>query len=42
MALNHRSLTRAGLPALSAMLRLYAHADHAASQRQIDAISDLS
>lgn len=41
LALNHRSLTDAGLPAFSAMLRLYVQADAAVSQRQIDGIVGL-
>lgn len=42
LALNHRSLTQEGLPALSAMLRLYAQPDNAVSQRQIAGITALS
>lgn len=42
LALNHRSLTQDGLPALTAMLRLHAHQDNALSQRQIDGIRALS
>ncbi|OEZ99924.1 type VI secretion system baseplate subunit TssF [Duganella sp. HH101] len=42
LALNHRSLTQEGLPALTAMLRLYAQRDTAVSQRQIDGIMALS
>jgi type VI secretion system protein ImpG len=42
LALNHRSLTQEGLPALTAMLRLYAQQDSAVSQRQIDGIMALS
>ncbi|MQA42276.1 type VI secretion system baseplate subunit TssF [Rugamonas aquatica] len=42
LALNHRSLTQEGLPALSVMLRLYAQQDSAVSQRQIDGIMALS
>ncbi|SEO57966.1 type VI secretion system protein ImpG [Duganella sp. CF517] len=42
LALNHRALTRQGLPALTAMLRLYARRDNAVSQRQIDGVSGLS
>lgn len=42
LALNHRSLTRDGLTAFTAMLRLYALPDNAASQRQIDGIVDLA
>jgi type VI secretion system protein ImpG len=42
LALNHRALTREGLPALAAMLRLYARRDNAVSQRQIDGITALS
>jgi type VI secretion system protein ImpG len=41
LALNHRSLTQEGLPALAAMLRLYVRHDDAASQRQIDGIAAL-
>ncbi len=42
LALNHRALTHEGLPALTAMLRLYARRDNAVSQRQIDGITGLS
>ena len=42
LALNHRSLTQEGLPALTAMLRLHAQPDSAVSQRQIDGIMALS
>lgn len=42
LALNHRSLTQEGLPALAAMLRLYAREDSSVSQRQIDGIAALS
>ena len=42
LALNHRSLTQEGLPALIAMLRLYARQDNAVSQRQIEGITALS
>jgi len=42
LALNHRSLTQEGLPALTAMLRLYAQQDSAVSQRQIDGVMALS
>ncbi len=42
LALNHRSLTQEGLPALTAMLRLYAQRDSAVSQRQIDGVMALS
>ncbi|HEX8405126.1 MAG TPA: type VI secretion system baseplate subunit TssF [Duganella sp.] len=42
LALNHRSLTQEGLPALTAMLRLYARPDNAVSQRQIDGIGGVS
>ena len=41
LALNHRSLTQEGLPALAAMLRLYAQADSTVAQRQIDGLSAL-
>jgi type VI secretion system protein ImpG len=42
LALNHRSLTQEGLPALTAMLRLYAQPDDAVAQRQINGITALS
>jgi type VI secretion system protein ImpG len=42
LALNHRALTHEGLPALTAMLRLYAQRDDAVSQRQIDGITGLA
>jgi len=42
LALNHRALTYEGLPALAAMLRLYARRDNAVSARQIDGITGLS
>jgi type VI secretion system protein ImpG len=42
LALNHRSLTQEGLPALSAMLRLYAQQDSTVSQRMIDGVTALS
>lgn len=42
LALNHRSLTQEGLPALAAMLRLYARQDSAVAQRQIAGISGLT
>ncbi|USX25319.1 type VI secretion system baseplate subunit TssF [Oxalobacteraceae bacterium OTU3CINTB1] len=42
LALNHRTLTHEGLPALTQMLRLYARRDNAVSQRQIDGIAGLS
>ncbi|MYM25477.1 type VI secretion system baseplate subunit TssF [Duganella sp. FT135W] len=42
LALNHRSLTQEGLPALTAMLRLYAQQDSAVSQRMIDGVTALS
>lgn len=42
LALNHRSLTQEGLPALTAMLRLYARPDDAVAQRQIDGIGGVS
>ena len=42
LALNHRTLTQEGLPALRAMLRLYVREDHAVAQRQIDGIIALS
>jgi type VI secretion system protein ImpG len=42
LTLNHRALTHEGLPALTAMLRLYARRDNAVSQRQIDGIAGLS
>jgi type VI secretion system protein ImpG len=42
LALNHRSLTQEGLPALGAMLRLYAKQDSTISQRLIDGITALS
>ena len=42
LALNHRSLTQEGLPALIAMLRLYARQDNPVSQRQIEGITALS
>ncbi|NVM78977.1 type VI secretion system protein ImpG [Duganella sp. SG902] len=42
LALNHRSLTQEGLPALAAMLRLYARDGSMVSQRQIDGVMALS
>jgi type VI secretion system protein ImpG len=42
LALNHRVLTQEGLPALTAMLRLYAQQDSTVSQRLIDGITALS
>lgn len=42
LALNHRSLTQEGLPALTAMLRLHAKEDSMVSQRQIDGVMALS
>lgn len=42
LALNHRTLTQEGLPALSAMLRLYAQQDSSVSQRMIDGVMALS
>lgn len=42
LALNHRSLTQEGLPALTAMLRLYAQQDSTVSQRLIDGVTALS
>ncbi|MES2165303.1 MAG: type VI secretion system baseplate subunit TssF [Pseudomonadota bacterium] len=42
LALNHRSLTQEGLPALTTMLRLYAQQESAVSQRQIDGVMALS
>lgn len=42
LALNHRSLMQEGLPALTAMLRLYAQQDSMVSQRMIDGIKALS
>lgn len=42
LALNHRSLTQEGLPALTAMLRLYAQQDSAISQRMIAGVTALS
>jgi type VI secretion system protein ImpG len=42
LALNHRALTREGLAAFTAMLRLYALPDSAVSQRQIDGITGLA
>ena len=42
LALNHRSPMREGLPALKALLRLYARPGNAVSQRQIDGITGLS
>ena len=42
LALNHRSLTQEGLPALAAMLRLYAQQDSMVSQRLIDGVTALS
>ena len=41
LALNHRCLTQEGLPALAAMLRLYAQPDSTVAQRQIDGICAL-
>jgi len=41
LALNHRSLTQEGLPALAAMLRLYAQPESTVAQRQIDGICAL-
>jgi type VI secretion system protein ImpG len=42
LALNHRSLTQEGLPALTAMLRLHADRDSTVSQRMIDGVTALS
>jgi len=42
LALNHRSLTQEGLPALAAMLRLYAQPESTVAQRQIDGICAMS
>jgi type VI secretion system protein ImpG len=42
LSLNHRALTQQGLPAFTAMLRLYALPDSAVSQRQIDGITGLA
>jgi len=42
LSLNHRALTQQGLPAFSAMLRLYALPGNAVSQRQIDGITGLA
>jgi type VI secretion system protein ImpG len=42
LALNHRSLTQEGLPALTAMLRLYAQQDSLVSQRLIDGVTALT
>jgi type VI secretion system protein ImpG len=42
LALNHRALTRQGLAALTALLRLYARPDNVVSQRQIDGITGLA
>ncbi|MGV7211260.1 type VI secretion system baseplate subunit TssF [Oxalobacteraceae bacterium A2-2] len=42
LALNHRNLTQEGLPALLAMLRLYADPDNEVAQRQIGGIAALS
>jgi type VI secretion system protein ImpG len=42
LALNHRSLTQEGLPALTAMLRLHAQQDSMVSQRLIDGVMALS
>lgn len=42
LALNHRSLTQEGLPALTAMLRLYAQQDSMVAQRMIDGVTALS
>ncbi|NYE64074.1 type VI secretion system protein ImpG [Duganella sp. 1224] len=42
LALNHRALTQEGLPALTAMLRLYAQQDSSVSQRLIDGVTALS
>jgi type VI secretion system protein ImpG len=42
LALNHRSLTQEGLPALATMLRLHAQEDNLVSQRQIDGVTALS
>ncbi|SFV13645.1 type VI secretion system baseplate subunit TssF [Pseudoduganella namucuonensis] len=42
LALNHRSLTQEGLPALRALLRLHALPDNPVSQRQIDGIKGLA
>lgn len=42
LALNHHTLTTEGLPALIAMLRLYAPADAAVAQRQIGGIVGLA
>ena len=42
LALNHRSLTQEGLPALTSTLRLYAQQDNLVSQRMIDGVTALS
>jgi type VI secretion system protein ImpG len=42
LALNHRSLTQEGLPALTTMLRLHAQQDSAVSQRMINGVTALS
>ncbi|NRR31227.1 type VI secretion system baseplate subunit TssF [Oxalobacteraceae bacterium] len=42
LTLNHHTLTQTGLPALLEILRLYAQADDAVSQRQIDSIGGLT
>ena len=42
LSLNHRTLTQQGLPAFTAMLRLYALPGNAISQRQIDGITGLA
>lgn len=42
LSLNHRTLTQQGLPAFTAMLRLYALPGNAFSQRQIDGITGLA
>ncbi|NGZ87636.1 type VI secretion system baseplate subunit TssF [Duganella aceris] len=41
LALNHRSLTQTGLPALTAMLQLYTQPDDPVAQRQIDGMTAL-
>ncbi|WP_432380634.1 type VI secretion system baseplate subunit TssF [Duganella sp. P38] len=41
LALNHRSLTQEGLPALTTMLRLYAQQDSMVAQRMIDGVKAL-
>ena len=42
LALNHRSLTQDGLPALKTMLRLYAQQDSSIAERQIDGMVALA